>query len=71
MYVCVCNAIREDMVESLVEEGYSFAEIRDLTGCSGTCGSCLEFAETHVETLRARLSARRASHGVLPVLSPA
>ncbi len=45
MYVCICNRIKEGTVRSLAEEGLGFDEIRALTGCSSTCGSCREFAE--------------------------
>jgi bacterioferritin-associated ferredoxin len=61
MYVCVCNAITVDTVRDLAAEGLSFQEIQALTNCSGSCGSCLEFAETIVD------QHRRGSLATLPV----
>jgi bacterioferritin-associated ferredoxin len=54
MIVCVCNALREDAVRVLAEEGLSFEEIQSITGCSGNCGSCREYAEALVESSRLR-----------------
>lgn len=67
MYVCVCNALKEDTVRSLAEEGLSFNEICDITGCSRNCGSCQEYAETLVKATRAQ---SRPS-AVLPLFCPA
>lgn len=67
MYVCVCNALKEDTVRSLAEEGLSFDDIRDITGCSSNCGSCQEYAEALVNTTRSQ--SRPAA--VLPLFCPA
>lgn len=61
MYLCVCNAITVDTVRDLAAEGLSFEEIRALTNCSGSCGSCLEFAESIVD------QSRRNSLATLPI----
>jgi len=61
MYLCVCNAITVDTVRDLAAEGLSFEEIRALTNCSGSCGSCLEFAESVVD------QSRRGGRPSLPV----
>jgi bacterioferritin-associated ferredoxin len=55
MYVCVCNALKEDMVRALAREGYSFSEIQAVTGCAENCGSCHEFAESLVEAEQAQV----------------
>jgi len=52
MYLCVCNAITVDTVRDLAAEGLSFDEIQALTNCSGSCGSCLEYAESVVDQSR-------------------
>ncbi|MFU8833007.1 MAG: bacterioferritin-associated ferredoxin [Wenzhouxiangella sp.] len=52
MYVCVCNALKEETVRTLADEGLSFEEIQQVTGCSATCGSCLEFAEALVASVQ-------------------
>jgi bacterioferritin-associated ferredoxin len=46
MYVCICNAVRQSTLESAVQNGVSFAQFRAQTGCSSTCGTCMEDAET-------------------------
>lgn len=61
MYLCVCNAITVNMVRDLAAEGLSFEEIQALTNCSGSCGSCLEFAESIVD------QSRRNNLATLPV----
>ncbi len=52
MFVCICSAVREDTLAALVDEGLSFEEIQALTGCSGTCGSCLEHALALIQARR-------------------
>ncbi len=67
MYVCVCNALKEDTVRALAEEGLSFKDICNITGCSSNCGSCQEYAE-------ALVSACQSPHrpaAVLPLFCPA
>lgn len=67
MFVCICNALRQETLEALAEEGMSFDEIQNITGCAGNCGSCREHAESLVASVRTRhLSARH-----IPVLSVA
>jgi bacterioferritin-associated ferredoxin len=47
MYVCICNAIRESDLETAIARGTKrFAEFSQETGCSGTCGTCKEDAES-------------------------
>ncbi len=67
MYVCVCNALKVDTVRCLAAEGLSFEEIQAITNCAGNCGSCREFAETVVDSVRAPHSVSP----ILPLLSPA
>jgi len=66
MYVCVCNALNAETLRSLAAQGLSFDEIQAVTNCAGNCGSCLEFAESIIESTR-----RRPIAECLPLLSPA
>lgn len=46
MYVCVCNAVTERTIRTLVADGYdTLNEIQALTGCAGSCGTCRDYAE--------------------------
>ena len=67
MYVCVCNALKEETVRLLAAEGLSFEEIQDITGCAGSCGSCLEFAESLVRRSQAQVS----RSNVIPLMAVA
>jgi bacterioferritin-associated ferredoxin len=58
MYVCICNAVRESDLERAAHAGHSFEQFRNQTGCAGTCGTCMDDAET---LFRAAVSAQRAS----------
>lgn len=46
MYVCVCNAVTENAIREAVGDGVrTLKELRLLTGCSMTCGTCQDVAE--------------------------
>jgi bacterioferritin-associated ferredoxin len=46
MYVCICNAVTDNMIRAAAAQGIgSLAELRVATGCSGCCGSCADLAE--------------------------
>lgn len=61
MFVCICSAVREETLASLADEGLSFEEIQAVTGCSATCGSCLEHARSLVHS-------RALPHFAVPTL---
>jgi bacterioferritin-associated ferredoxin len=45
MYVCICNAVTDQMIRAAAAEGVtSIADLRRATGCTGTCGSCADLA---------------------------
>lgn len=50
MYVCICNAVTDTRIRALARRGVdSIEELCALTGCSGTCGQCVEEAEAILE----------------------
>jgi len=66
MYVCICNAVTDQMIRAAAAEGAStLDDLNRMTGCSGCCGNCAEFAE---EVLR---GARRPAPAGLTVLAHA
>lgn len=47
---CVClNVLFEELLE-LHEQGLTFTEIRDRTGCGSGCGSCLPYCRLALAT---------------------
>lgn len=46
MYVCLCNSVTESDIRRAANEAgvRHFRELKDLTGCSSSCGSCEEMA---------------------------
>jgi len=64
MYVCICNAVTERRIRSLVHAGHhTLNEIQALTGCAGSCGSCREHAE-------AVIAGALTTRPTLPIVSP-
>jgi bacterioferritin-associated ferredoxin len=46
MYVCICNAVTENMIRKAASEGTrTLADLTRATGCAGGCGSCAGLAE--------------------------
>jgi len=46
MYVCICNAVTENMIRRAAAEGArTVADLTRTTGCAGGCGSCADLAE--------------------------
>jgi len=46
MYVCICNAVTENMIRRAAAEGVSsLDDLTRATGCAGGCGSCADLAE--------------------------
>jgi bacterioferritin-associated ferredoxin len=59
MYVCICNTVRQSDLEHAAKLGQSFEQFRSATGCSRTCGTCLEDAEAmFVAALKAEKASR-------------
>jgi bacterioferritin-associated ferredoxin len=45
MYVCLCNGITERAVRAAADAGArDLADLRAMTGCASTCGSCADVA---------------------------
>ncbi len=45
MYVCLCNGITERVVREAAAAGArDLADLRAMTGCASTCGSCADVA---------------------------
>lgn len=46
MYVCICNAVTENMIRRAAAEGArTLDDLTRATGCAGGCGSCADLAE--------------------------
>jgi len=61
MYVCICNAVTENMIRAAAADGVaSLDELGRKTGCAGGCGSCAEFAEEVLHRARTQLPLRMA-----------
>ena len=46
MYVCICNAVTENMIRRAASEGArSLDDLTRATGCASGCGSCADLAE--------------------------
>jgi bacterioferritin-associated ferredoxin len=67
MYLCICNAVRESDLHAAVAAGRSFAEFSAQTGCAGTCGTCLEDAQSLYQQAKSELKASKPFG--LPVLA--
>ena len=45
MYVCLCNGITDRAVRDAADAGArDLADLRAMTGCASTCGSCADLA---------------------------
>jgi bacterioferritin-associated ferredoxin len=57
MYVCLCNGITERAVRAAADAGArDLADLRAMTGCASTCGSCADVALQVLHEARRRLS---------------
>jgi len=66
MYICVCNAVTDSDIHAAVDSGVrNFKQLRKVTGCSSTCGSCKELA---VEVLEQALTNKMEVKSLLPVM---
>ncbi len=55
MYVCLCNGYRESELRELARRGIADAEDAFLAlGDGPCCGSCVDFAQTIIDTERRR-----------------
>lgn len=49
MYVCICQGITQREIQSAVENGASFADLRKEMGIASECGSCGQYAKKLVK----------------------
>lgn len=65
MYVCLCNGITERAVRDAALSGArDLADLRAMTGCASTCGSCADVA---LQVLRDARSEQRFPLALFPV----
>ncbi len=55
MYVCLCKAITQQQIEDAVEDGYSYAQIRQKYGVATDCGCCGQMAKQMIREKNAAL----------------
>ncbi|MCT7357482.1 MAG: (2Fe-2S)-binding protein [Thalassobium sp.] len=48
MYVCLCKAVTQQQIEQAVEQGDSYAQIRQKLGVGTDCGCCGQSAKQMV-----------------------
>jgi bacterioferritin-associated ferredoxin len=66
MYVCICNGITDRTVREAADAGArDLADLRAMTGCASSCGSCADVA---LQVLR---EAHREARFPLPVFAVA
>lgn len=41
MYICICNAITQDMLDSAIKQGASEKDVMNKLGVGNSCGVCL------------------------------
>lgn len=62
MYVCICNAVTDQMIRAAAREGaVSLEDLRALTGCASGCGSCADFAREILAGARQQARGRGAA----------
>jgi bacterioferritin-associated ferredoxin len=50
MYICICNAVSEDIIRACIRKGCRTLEcIEEETGAMSECSSCMEEVETILE----------------------
>jgi bacterioferritin-associated ferredoxin len=66
MYVCLCNAVTDSDIRNAVDEGVrNLKQLRQVTDCGATCGSCNEMA---LEVLQQAITIKRQSESLLPIM---
>ncbi|WP_419172205.1 (2Fe-2S)-binding protein [Halobacteriovorax sp.] len=41
MYICICNAITQDMLDNAIKQGQSEKEVMNKLGIGNSCGVCV------------------------------
>ncbi len=66
MYVCLCNAVTDSDIRNAVDEGVrNLKQLRQVTDCGATCGSCNEMA---LEVLQQAITTKRQSESLLHIM---
>jgi len=66
MYVCLCNAVTDSDIRNAVDDGVrNLKQLRQVTDCGATCGSCNEMA---LEVLQQAIMIKRQSESLLPIM---
>ncbi len=66
MYVCVCNAVTDSDIRNAVDDGVrNLKQLRQLTSCGDTCGSCRQMAG---EILIQALEQKQETRNLLPIM---
>jgi bacterioferritin-associated ferredoxin len=66
MYVCLCNAVTDSDIRNAADEGVrNLKQLRQITDCGATCGSCNEMA---LEVLQQAITTKRRSESLLPIM---
>ncbi|MFL0806557.1 MAG: (2Fe-2S)-binding protein [Oceanobacter sp.] len=55
MYICMCKAITKQQIQEAVDDGHSYAEIRQNLGVGTDCGCCGRHAKKLVRDSIAQL----------------
>ena len=54
MYICICNAIKDKHIDSIVTEGASCAgDVFERMGCKPVCGKCIPEIKDSLQGARA------------------
>jgi len=65
VYICLCNSITDSDIRLAMREGgvRTFAQLKELTGCSSSCGTCEPMAR---EVLSEALHDQRSFLSIVP-----
>ena len=62
MIVCSCNRVREAELRAVAYRGHETVDCAyRALGCAVQCGSCVDYAETIIEEVRAQVREPRAN----------
>ena len=71
MYVCICHAVTDKAIRNSAAEGVrTMRQLRQETGCSGSCGQCAPMAKQILDTAQPQPSRPTFSIPVLGNLQP-
>lgn len=72
MYVCICHAVTDTEIKKSAADGVrTMRQLRQKTGCSGSCGQCAPLAKQILDTAQPEPSRPVFSLPVLGDFQPA